>query len=134
MLPVFVQQYKLLLVPLQLLSCPVFAQCWSFPASWVWHLLVLQFTSLSLLLVPIVMQLIVNMFSNLISGIPNKACLFPGTTKKFHILHLLLFSNVTLHMHNCIIVDQLYIFTLIFISFVAANCPTFTLGNNFLKM
>ena len=58
--------------------------------------------------------------------------LFPGTTKKLHILHLLLFSNVTLHMPNCIIVDWLYIFSLTFVSFVAANCSSVALGNNFL--
>ena len=76
----------------------------------------------------IVLQLIVSMLSKWISGIPNNVCPFPGTTKKLHILHLLLFSNVTLHMSSCIIVDWLYIFSLIFVSFVVANCSTVVLG------
>ena len=52
----------------------------------------------------VVLQLAVSMFNNLISDIPNNACLFPGTTKKLRILHLLLFSNVTLYvpyLHYC---------------------------------
>ena len=73
------------------------------------------------------------MFGNLISGIPNTIYPFLGITKKLHILHLLLVSNDTLNMANCIIADSLYIFSLIFVSFVATNCSAVALGNIFCK-
>ena len=94
------------------LSSPVFAQHFSLPESWV--LWLWQFASLSSLSVCIVLQLIVSMFSNSISGIPSNGFPFPGTTKKLHILHLLLCSTVTLHMPNCIIVVWLYVFSFVF--------------------
>ena len=61
---------------------------------------------------------------------PNKACLFPGTTKKLHILHLLLCSVFTFHMPNCVIVVLLYVSDLIFL--VTANHSSVTLENNLL--
>ena len=108
----------LLFVLVQLLSGPAFAQCCSLPISWVLCLFVLQFASSSSFSEPIVLQHIVSMFSNLISGIPNNAYPFPGTTKKLHILHFLLHFNFTLHMHNYVIVVWLYIFSLIVVSFL----------------
>ena len=87
--------------------------------------------SLSFFTVPIVFQLIVSMLSKLIPGIPNDACPFPGSTRKLHILCLLLCSTFTLHIPNCVIVLQLYILSLMFVSFVAVNCSTVALGNNF---
>ena len=45
----------------------------------------------------------------LMSGMPNKACLFPETTKKLHIFYLLLCSILTLHMPNCVIIVLLYV-------------------------
>ena len=63
----------------------------------------LPFMSLSFLSAPTVFQLMVSMFSNLISGIPNNACPFPGTTKKLHTSHALLGSTVTLHMPNALL-------------------------------
>ena len=45
------------------------------------------------------------------SGTPNKACPFAGTTKMLHILHLLWCSVFTLHMPNCVIVVLFYVLT-----------------------
>ena len=118
---------------LLLLSGPVFVQHCSFPTSWVLCLFVLQFVSLSSFSVTIVLQPIVNMFINSISGIPNNAHPFPGATKKLHILLFFLCSNFTLYMPNCDNVVQLYVFSLIFLSFVAANWSMVVLENNFCK-
>ena len=51
--------------------------------------------------------------------------------QKLHILHLLLCSNLPLHMLNCVTVVQLYIFSLVFVSFVAVNFSMVALENNF---
>ena len=53
---------------------------------------------------PILLQFIVIMFSISISGMPNSACPFPGTTKKLQVFYLLLCSIFTFHMPNCVIV------------------------------
>ena len=75
------------------------------------RLFVLQLTSLSSVSVPILLQLIAYNFSNLIYSKPNNSCLFPGTTKKLHILCLVL-CFVTLHMPNCVTVVWSYNFNL----------------------
>ena len=72
------------------------------------------------------------MFSVLMSGIPNKGCPFPGTTKKLHIICLLMCSIFTLHMPNCVFIVLLYFFNWIFLFLVAANCSFVGQGNNLL--
>ena len=77
-----------------------------------------------------VFQFICRMFSVSMSGMPNKACPFPGTTKNLHIFYLLLYSIFTLHMPNCVIL-LLYVFNWMFLFFVATNCFFFVaLGDN----
>ena len=56
------------------------------------------------------LQLIVRMLNNAISGIPNNACSFPGTTTKLYILHLSLCPNFTQQMPNWVILVSVYIF------------------------
>ena len=93
---------------------------------------VLQLSVLSFLCVPIMMQFIFMTLSVSMSGIPNKAFPFPGTTKSLHIFCILLFSNLALHMPSCVIVTLLHVFTLMFLFLVAANCSIVALGNSFL--
>ena len=115
------------------------------PSVFVWHLpsvsaschflslsswLCLLFLAPSASFVSIVLQLISSMSSVMISSIPSKACQFPGTTKKLHILTLLLFSTFTLHLLNCVIV---VCFRYDVFIFVAASCFYVALGNNFCK-
>ena len=67
------------------------------------------------------------------SGMCNRACLFPITTKKNTILFCLLLCPIsTLHEPNCVIVVQLYVFSGIFVVLVVTNCSFSALGNNFL--
>ena len=63
----------------------------SHPTSLVSCPFVLQFVSLSSFRVPIVLQLIVKMFSNLIFGIPNNACIFTGTTEIAYFAFVIMF-------------------------------------------
>ena len=79
-------------------------KCCSHPAPWLLAVSVLHLTALSVSFVPIVLQVIVRMFSISVSGMPNNACPFPGTAKKLQILCLLLFSIFSLHMPNCVII------------------------------
>ena len=72
------------------------------------------------------------MFSLSVLGMPNKVCPFPGTKKNLQIFCLLLYSNFTLNMLNCVIVVLLYVFNFMLCSLVAANCSFVALGNNFL--
>ena len=115
----------LLFVFLQFLSGPVSSQNLSLLASWV---LCLLHCNLCLYLL---FQCLLCCNLYLKCSIPNNNCPFPGTIKKLHILHLLLFSNVTPLMPNCVIVDWLYVLSLVSVSFVAVNCSTVALGNNF---
>ena len=139
-LPVFVYQFDLLFVFVQLLpgspvSGLVFVYCCPHPALQVigvcvtcyWHLL-------SAFSGPIVLQCIVRMFKISMSGMPNNACPFPGTIKKKHILHLLLYYTFTLYITNYVIVVWIYIFSPVFVFLVAANCSIIALGSNFLYM
>ena len=64
------------------------------------------------------------------SGMPNKACLFPGATKNLHIFCTLL----CLFLHyicQIVLLLMLYIFNWTFLFLVAANCSFVALGNNF---
>ena len=94
----------------------------------------LQLASLYVSFVPIVLQFIVSMFRISIHGMPIKACLFPGTTKRVQIFSLSLCNSFTLQMPKCVIVVQLYIFNFLFIFLVVANCSIAALGNNFLNI
>ena len=69
--------------------------------------------------------------SVLMSGIPSKCCLFLGTTKKLHILILLLFPMFTVHLLNCVIVVLLYVHKWMLSFFGAATCSFVDLGYNF---
>ena len=51
-------------------------------------------------------------------------------SKKMQALCLLLFPIFTLHLPYCVIAVWLYVFSLIFASFVATSWSTVTLGNN----
>ena len=109
--------------------------CFPLPASQVTGVFVPQLASSSASSMPVVLQLVVRMFSISISGIPsNNACPFPETTKILHILCLLSCSNFSVHMPNCVIVVWLYVFSLMFVFLVAANCSIVAWGNNFLYM
>ena len=68
------------------------------------------------------------MFSMLMGGMPNKACLFPRSTKDLQIFHLLC-CNFTLPI--CVIVVLLYVFNFMPLFLVDANCSFVPLGNNF---
>ena len=83
---------------------------------------VLQFCRLSASFDSIVLQLIINIPSVLMSGMPSKGCLSLGTTKKLHILILLLFSIFTIYLPNCVIVVVLYVPNLMLSFFIAASC------------
>ena len=83
---------------------------------------VLQLLALSVSCVSIVLQFICIMFSVSISGMPNKACLFPGTSKSLHVFCLLLCSIFTLHIPNYVIIVLLHIFNWMFLFLVVANC------------
>ena len=112
----------------------VFVKYCPLPALQVFGVFVLQLASLSSSSVPIVLQLILRMLNNSMSGMPNNACLYPGTTKKLHILCLLLCSNFTLHMPSFVNVVWLCIFSLMFVFLVATNCSIVALENNLLYM
>ena len=88
----------------QILSRPVFVQHYSLPAPRMLSFLTLQFAPFSSFSVPIVLQFIFKMFNNSISGMPYNASPSPGTAKKMHFLHLLLFSISILHVPYCVIV------------------------------
>ena len=76
----------------------------------------------------------VYMFNMLMSGIPNKACLFPETTNNLHIFCLLLCCVFTLYMPYCLTVVLLYVFNWMFLFLVAANCSSVAIGNNLLYL
>ena len=95
---------------------------------------VLHLSALSAFCVSIVLLVVVMMSSFSMSGMLDKACLFPGMTNEFHILSLLLCSIFTLHMPNVVIVVLLYIFNRVFLLLVATNCSFVALGNNVLYM
>ena len=80
----------------------------------------LQFMPFYSFSVLIVLQFIFQMFNNSMSGIPNHAYPFPGTTKKMHFLCLSLFLISTLHLPNCVIIMWLYVLNLV-ASSVAAS-------------
>ena len=63
------------------------------------HLLALSPSWVSILL-----HFIDRMSNMSMSDMPYKVCPFPGTSKKLHILSLLLCSTFTLHIHNGFIV------------------------------
>ena len=69
----------------------------------------------------IMLQLIVSMLSVLMSGMPSNGCLFLGTTKKLHIFILQLFSILTVHLPNCVIVVLLCILNFMLSFFIAAS-------------
>ena len=79
-------------------------------------------------------QLIVNMPSVSMSGMPGKGCLFPGTTEKLHIFILLLFSIYIVHLPNCVIAVLLHVLNFMLSFLIAASCSLVDLGYNFLKM
>ena len=112
LLPLFVKQLVLLFVLSQLLPGPVFAQHCSLPTPRTLSFLMLQFVPFFSISIPIVLQFIFEMFNNSMSGMPNNASPFPGTTKKMHFLCLSLFSVSTLHVPNCVTVVQLYVLSL----------------------
>ena len=112
----------------------VFAYHCLLPASWVTGVFELQFASVYASSAPIVLHLTVMMFSISISGMPNHACLFLGTTMKLHILCLLLHSNFTLHIPQLCYCCLVICFSLMFVFLVAANCSIVALGNNFFYM
>ena len=66
------------------------------------------------------------------SGMPNKACTFPGTTKNLHVFSSLLCSMFTLHMPHCVIIFKFYVFNLMFLILVTTNCSFVAKGNNLL--
>ena len=76
----------------------------------------------------IVLQLIVNMPSVLMSDRPSKGCLFLGTTQKLQIF-VLLFSIFTVHLPNCVIVVLLYVLNLMSF-FIAVSSSFVDLGYN----
>ena len=82
-------------------------------------LLILQLVPFFSFSVPIVLQFIFEIFNNSMSAMPKNASPSPGTRKKMHFLHLLLFYISTLHLPNCVVAVQLYILCLV-ASFVAA--------------
>ena len=53
------------------------------------------------------------MLNGSMSGMPNTACPFLGTTKNLHLLSLFLCSNSTAHVPNWVIVVLLYVFNCI---------------------
>ena len=99
---------------------------------WCFLCLHRQFTCFSLFSAPIVLQFIFMIFTNSIPDLPNNVPPSPRSTKKMHVLHLLLFSIFTLQLPECVIVVLFYVFSLIFTSFVAASWSTVVLVNNFL--
>ena len=70
------------------------------------------------------------LFSVSLSGMPNKACTFPGTTKNVHIFCLLLCSIFTLHLPNCVIIVLSYVFNWMLLFLVVADCSFVALGNS----
>ena len=103
----------------KLLSEAVFAHQCSLPVPWMPSYLMLQLALFPSLSVHIVLQFIFNMFNNSMSGMPKNLFPFPQTTEKMVFLCLSLFSFSTLHLPNCVIVIQLYVF-----SFVASFVVT----------
>ena len=92
---------------------------------------VLHLMALSVSCVPIVLQFIVRMFSISISGMPNNACPFPGTTKKlktFLCYYVLFLLCICLIVYCCLVIC----FTWIFVFLVATNYSVVALENNFL--
>ena len=81
--------------------------------------------------VPIVLQIIVRMFSISISGMPNNGCPFLGTIKKLYTLSLCsIFHSTYAYLCYCWSVVH---FGLMFVYLVATNCSIVALGNNFCK-
>ena len=72
-------------------------------------------------------------FSAMVSGIPNSACPFPGTTKKHAFFVTFLNLIWTMHMPNCVMCVQLYVFNLMFpfTDLFSLSSPMF--ANNFSK-
>ena len=70
---------------------------------------VLQFSSLSVSSVPLVLQCIVSMLSISISDMSSNAHPFPETKMKLPLYCLLLCSIFTPHMPICVIVVQFYV-------------------------
>ena len=68
------------------------------------------------------------------SGMPNKACPYPRTTKTLYIFCLLFCSIFILHASNCVIIVLLYVFNWMFLVLITANCSFVALGNNPLYM
>ena len=65
------------------------------------------------------------------SGMPNNACHFLGTTMNVYIICLIWCSIFTFHFPYCVIV-LLFVFNWMFLFLVATSCSFVDLGNNLL--
>ena len=81
----------------------MFVQCCSHVVPWQLSAFASHIMALLASCVSVVLQCIVIMSIFSVSGMPNKACQIPGTTKKLHIFFVIVFYFY-FYMPNCVIV------------------------------
>ena len=89
---------------------------------------------LSVVLLSIISQITLIMPSNSISGIPINTGPSPGTTKNLHLTQLSLCLIFTEHLLSCLMFDELYVLSTIYLSFVAFNYAIVDLGSSILNI